>query len=349
MPVKKKEFDLSAFKKKNGLNNDVKDKDLEWIPLSQAFHDVTGLPGLPKGYVILSRGYSNTGKSTSMIEGIVSCQKLGILPVIMDTENSFNWQHARDMGMEFEEIIDEETGEVVNYDGFFIFVNNDDLHNNYGKKRNKDLHEAVIEDVAEFMHDLLDKQANGELDKELCFFWDSIGTLDCEKCVTGKNRNNMWNAAAMEISFKSLVNSRIPGSRKENKPYTNTFFAVQKIWLDNENKVIKHKGGEAMFYAARIIIHFGGIITHGTKKHAATLNKKDYVWGTEVKVEVIKNQITGLTYKGSIISTAHGFITDAMADKYKRANRAFFLQKLGEVDGDITFKEEEVAGGPESD
>ena len=34
-------FDLSSFKEKKGLKQNVKFKEQTWIPLSQAFHDVT--------------------------------------------------------------------------------------------------------------------------------------------------------------------------------------------------------------------------------------------------------------------------------------------------------------------
>ncbi len=83
----------------------------------------------------------------------------------------------------------------------------------------------------------------------------------------------------MEAAFKSLVNHRIPSSRREGKEFTNTFAVVQKIWLDNENKVIKHKGGEAFFYSPRVIVHFGGILSHSTVKLKATSGGETYQFG----------------------------------------------------------------------
>ena len=44
----------------------------------------------------------------------------------------------------------------------------------------------------------------------------------------------------MATCFKSLINYRIPSSRRTDCEYTATFAVVQQIWLDNENKVIKH-------------------------------------------------------------------------------------------------------------
>lgn len=345
--INKKTIDISklkSFKTANGLNEDVKDKELTWIPISKAFTEATGLPGIPKGYITLSRGFSNTGKSTSLMEAIVSAQKMGILPVIIDTENNFNWEHAKDMGLQFDEVVDETTGEVVNYDGFFIFINNEYLIENFGKKRDKKRQEAVIEDVAEFCHDLCDKQAEGDLPYELLFAWDSIGTLDAEISVTSKNRNNMWNAGALETAFKSLINHRLPASRKEGKPYTNTMIAVQKVWLDSMQGRgnIRHKGGEAFYYGARLILHFGGILSHGTEKLKATSGGKEYSFAISTKIEVVKNQINGIQLLGKIISTPHGFISPDNLDVYRKENKDYLLSKLGATSGDIEIISEIV-------
>jgi hypothetical protein len=342
----KKSFSLSNFKALEGFNDEVKDKDLVWIPLSDAYQQVTGLPGIPKGYVSLARGFSNTGKSTTMMELIRGCQQMGILPVIIDTENNFSWEHAREIGIEFNEVCNEH-GEIVSYDGDFIYVNNEILISKYGRKRDKNCDEAVIEDVAELTENLLDMQKKGDLPYELCFMWDSIGTLDCLQCITSKSRNNMWNAGALETSFKTLVNGKIPSSRKESRQYTNTFFAVQKIWIDSMQGagVIKHKGGEAFFYAARLILHFGGIQSHGTARLSATANKRDYSFGIETKLEVFKNQVTGISYKGKIISTPHGFIASGSTnvEKYKNDHKDYLIRKLELLDdAEITIKVENV-------
>ena len=78
-------FDLNAFKNKKGLDKNIKFKDQEWIPLSKAFQDVTSVPGIPMGHIVLLRGHSDTGKTTAMIEAAVSAQKKQILPVFIIT------------------------------------------------------------------------------------------------------------------------------------------------------------------------------------------------------------------------------------------------------------------------
>lgn len=333
-PLKKANLGLSAFKAKNKLNDGIKDKELEWIKLGSAFHKATGLPGFPKGFVSIIRGHSNTGKSTAMALAAVTCQREGILPVIIDTENSWSWDRAKLMGMEFEEIADPETGEIVNYDGFFLYVNNYHLMMNYGRNAIKNVTQASIEDVAEFCEDMISQQAGGELDYELCFIFDSVGTLNGRKSIESKNNNNMWNAGSYNSAFKSLLGYQIPGSRKENMKYTNTFIAVQKIWLQPNavgQPTVKHSGGEFWWYNPRIIVHIGGANSNSLKAHTATSNGQSYIIGTECKISVVKHQ---LTYDGTplsdkkIVSTPHGFIMPEDINEYKKEHRDYIMDKL---------------------
>lgn len=60
---------------------------------------------------------------------------------------------------------------------------------------------------------------------------------------------------------------------------------------------IKHKGGEAFFYATRLILHFGGIISHGTKAVTAKSGNNSFAFGIETKLKVAKNQVTGVNYE----------------------------------------------------
>jgi len=352
-PGDKKSFDLSSFKKHNGMDITVKEKDDTWIPLSESFHEALKVPGLPRGYFTSFRGYSNTGKSTAMYEAVAGAQKIGDLPVIMETEGNWSWEHARNIGVEFEEIVDEETGEIIDYEGDFIFMNGDDLLQRYqcvdysnGKEGTKPLRgEPVIEDIARFMTDLLDAQDAGDLPRNLCFLWDSVGSINGFKSVMSKSNNNQWNAGSMETAFKSLTNHRIPASRRVNKPYTNTFAVVQKIWLDNENKVIKHKGGEAFFYSPRLIVHFGGILSHSTKKLKATSGGETYEFGIETKVRCEKNQVNGIVEQGVLASTPHGYWNPAKIEQYKKEHKDYILARLNTTLDDFTIEKEEQGFG----
>ena len=72
-------------------------------------------------YVSTICGHPNTGKSTLINHAIVSAQRQGIVPVIYDTENNFDFQYAIDMGMDATpvygdvnvEVVDQESGDVT--------------------------------------------------------------------------------------------------------------------------------------------------------------------------------------------------------------------------------------------
>jgi hypothetical protein len=211
----KKNFNLESFKNKKGLLSNSKFKDQTWIPLSKAYQSITSTPGIPQGHVVLLRGYSDTGKTTALLEAAVSAQKSGILPVFIITEMKWNWEHAIQMGVEVNEIKDEE-GNVVDYEGHFIYVDRESINS--------------IEDVASFILDLIDEQKKGNLPYDLLFLWDSIGSVPCELSIRSNKNNNEWNAGAMSTQFGNSVNQRIVLSRKESSPYINTLVCVNKVW-----------------------------------------------------------------------------------------------------------------------
>ncbi len=56
--VNKTEFDLDSFLETEGLDDGVRFKEDSWLVLSEAFHDAVKLPGFPRGYVSMIRGFS---------------------------------------------------------------------------------------------------------------------------------------------------------------------------------------------------------------------------------------------------------------------------------------------------
>ena len=343
-PTPKKKFSLDDFKKKIGAEK-VPSKPLQWIPIDDALKEATGMPGVPKGYVTLFRGYSNTGKSTALMRSIVNAQKIGDLPIIIDTENNIDIGNKRLTLMGFD------------WNGDYILVNNKFLLENFGKHQDKDRKEASIEDLAKAVYYFIDQQKSGNLPVNIFIAIDSIGTLNCIKTINALEKdttdNNLWNAGAYEKAFMSLLNNNIPDSRRIDSEYVITLAAVQKIWYDSMNKVVKHKGGETFFFGARMIYHFGGIITHGTRRVTATSKGRDLNFGFENKVNIAKNHIDGewggISLEGKIISTPHGFI---YGDKdhetaYKKNNILYFRNKFEDdnlIADDLEFKSKAIDG-----
>lgn len=328
-----KSFNLSGFKQKKGLSEtSVKFKEQQWIPFSQAFQDIVSLPGIPVGHITLLRGHSDTGKTTALLETAVSAQKMGILPVFIVTEMKWSWEHAKIMGLEFTEKLDE-NGEVVDYDGFFLYADRGTLN--------------TIEDVAVFMADLMDEQAKGNLPYDLCFFWDSIGSVPCDLSVRSNKNNNEWNAGAMSTQFGNNLNQKILLSRKESYPYTNTLVAINKVWaMKPESPMggpkLQNKGGMSMWYDATLVITFGNITNPGTSKIKAIKDGLQVEFGKRTPVQVEKNHISGVQSRGRVVMTSHGFIPDdkKAVDRYKNEHKDHWLTLMGSTTFDLVEEAE---------
>ena len=324
-------FNLNAFKEKKGLKQNIKFKDQEWIPLSPAFQDVTSIPGIPMGHIVLLRGHSDTGKTTALLEAAVAAQTRKILPVFIITEMKWSWDHAKMMGMDVKEVINPDTGEVENYEGNFIYVDRETINS--------------IEDVAGFILDLIDEQKKGNLPYDLLFLWDSIGSVPCEMSIKSNKNNNEWNAGAMSTQFGNSVNQKITLSRKESSPYTNTLVCINKVWtLKAESPMgqpkLMNKGGYAMWFDSTFVVTFGNVMSAGTSKIKAIKDGKQVEFAKRVNIQIDKNHINGVTTRGKIVMTPHGFILDNDRDlkHYKDARKEDWAKILG--GGDFRVVEE---------
>tara|TARA_R110002020_G_scaffold136857_3_gene305496 strand:- start:7967 stop:9043 length:1077 start_codon:yes stop_codon:yes gene_type:complete len=330
----KSKFSLDSFKEKKGLKQNVKFKDQSWIPLSKAFQNVTSVPGIPMGHIVLLRGHSDTGKTTALLESAVSAQKRNILPVFIITEMKWNWEYAKQMGLEVEEVIDKETGEVENYEGNFIYVDRETIH--------------TIEDVAVFILDLMDEQKKGNLPYDLLFLWDSIGSVPCEMSVKSNKNNNEWNAGAMSTQFGNNVNQRVTLSRKESSQFTNTLVCINKVWTAKAESPmgkpkLMNKGGFAMWFDSTFVVTFGNISNAGTSKIKAIKDGKQVEFAKRVNLQIDKNHINGITTRGRIIMTPHGFINDNDKElkSYKEKNSKAWNKILGGTDFQIIEEDQE--------
>ena len=366
---------------KTDYSKSAADKPLDFIPMPKAFENALKLPGFPMGYMSIITGWSNTGKSTLKNCLIASCINNGILPVIYETENNFDWQYAIDCGVKATPVmgdvevekIDPETGEVtyeveqqiVDYSGDFIYLDTTllaDLYGNNdygaGKQTKSKRKVAVIEDIAYSINSLLDMQDEGKIKRPMCFIWDSVGSLPSLRSYTSKVGNNMFDANILSSAFNTILNSRIPASRRLSEPYTNTFVCVNKIWNDSMNSMggvpsIELKGGKSFYYSARCIIHLGGVAKAATKKLSATAKGQSYSYGITSKIKTTKNQLPtpwNITYEGEISCVHCGLWCPDEIDAYKKQHMKGLLSMIEQAskgtlsdvkESDIVFTEED--------
>ena len=326
--ISKKTFSLSDYKKKKDINNTAF-KPNRYLDLGDAFKEITGIPGPLIGGVNMIMGHSDTGKTTAMVKAAISSQKMGRLPVFIITEMKWSWSHAKIMGLEFDEVVDEDTGEINN-EGNFIYIDKLKLKS--------------IEDVAEFINKTLDDQENGLLPLEVDFFWDSVGSVPSQMSIDKGKNNNEWAAGAMSVQFGASINQRIAASRREGSKYTNSLIVVNKVWVEKADSPmgkpkIKPKGGTTMYFDSVLVIRYGNIANAGSNRIKATKNGKDTYFASRVSINIEKNHITGVSTGGKLLITPHGYLLDDKKelDKYKKDHLDFLVEMLGSEFSDGNF------------
>lgn len=355
------------------------DKPMDFYVMPEGFQDAIKLPGYPIGYISIITGWSNTGKSTNINCLIASAMSKGDFPVIYDTENSFDFSYAISCGMKatpvygMVEKVNEETGEIyeeegiTDYEGDFLYFNTSKLLKLYGKINHKDGSQlkatrdvAVLEDIAYSMTDIIRRVKTGEFNRNILFIWDSIGSIGSYRSYESKVGNNMFDAGALSTAFNTIINQSIPTSRKLDSENTITMVCVNKIWDDSASTggmgagSFALKGGKSMTYAARLIIHLGGVIKAATKKLTAVAKGQQYSYGTLTKMKVTKNHLPtpyNVTYEGELACVHNGMCAVDKLDEYKKTHIKAILEKLEESTkgkfgafdaSEVSFEEVEV-------
>jgi len=330
MALKKRTFSelKTKFSKKANF------KPERFFDLGEAFLDATGLPGPAMGHLQMFLGHTDTGKTTALIKTAVDAQKKGILPVLIITEQKWGFEHAKLLGLDCEEVVDTTTGEV-DWDGFFLF-NNDFQY---------------IEQITDYINELLDAQQKGEIEYDLLFIWDSVGSVPCKMTFEGKG-GKMHNASTLADKIGMGLNQRIGKSRRQDSKYTNTLVVVNQPWVELPDNPfgqpkIKAKGGESLWLNSTLVFRFGNQKNAGTTNISAVKEKRKVKFATRTKITIMKNHVNGLGYEdGKILITPHGFISGKESseekksiDIYKSEYSSYWSEQLG-TNGGFEIKEE---------
>jgi hypothetical protein len=257
-------------------------------------------------------GHSDSGKTTSLLITAVDAQKKGILPVFIITEQKWSWDHAELMGFNREE-------------DFFLF--NSDFE--------------YIEQITDYINELMDAQEKGDIPYDMLFLWDSVGSVPCKMTYDGKG-GKQHNASVLADKIGMGINQRISGSRRTDKSYTNSLVIVNQPWVELPDNPfgqpkIKAKGGEAIWLNSSLVFLFGNQKGAGTTKISITKDKRKIRIATRTKISISKNHINGGGYEdGRILVTPQGFMhgKDDTEEKrsiedYKKEYSEYIGKQLG--------------------
>lgn len=314
MAIKKQSFDKDSIISK--FSSKLKYKPDRFFDLGDAFMDATSVPGPAMGHINMFLGHSDTGKTTALLSAAADAIKKDVLPVFIITEQKFDFGHARLMGIPVEEEVDEETGEIT-YSGPFIFKNDF----------------SYIEQITDFINELFDEQEKGKLPFDLLFLWDSVGSVPCKMTFEGKG-GKMHNASVLSDKIGMGINQRISGSRRADKPFTNTLIIVNQPWVELPDNIygqpkIKAKGGEAVWLNSTLVFRFGNEKNAGTGKITVTKNKRTVTIATRSKITIMKNHVNGIQFTdGKVVVTPHGFMRGKTPEEEKVSKEQYVSKHI---------------------
>jgi len=320
MAIKKKEF---SYIEKYSTKTKYKDDDYYFC--GEPFANACGLPGPLMGSINMFLGHSNTAKTNALISSAVDAIKKGHLPIFIITERKWNWEHAVQLGLQASK------NEDGSWEGPFIF--NDSF--------------SYIEQVTDFINEILDEQDKGNIPQNILFLWDSVGSIPCKMTFDGKG-GKQHNASVLADKIGMGIHRRIGITKKESVPYYATMVVVNQPWVEPADNPfgqpeIKAKGGNALWLASTIVFLFGNQKKAGVSFIPATKNGRKIIFATRTKISILKNHINGLAFQdGRIIATPHGFIHDTKEaiEAYKKEYSQFWNDIL-KGSGDIELGEEE--------
>lgn len=323
MAIKKKTFSLEDIKGK--FSTKTKYKPESFYNCGDAFMEACGLPGPVMGGINMFLGHSNTSKTTALILAAVDAQKRGHLPVFIITEKKWSWDHCVELGFQAEK---NENGE---WDGHFIYNDSFDY----------------IEQMTDYINDILDAQEKGELPYDLAFFIDSIGSIPCKMTFDGAG-GSQHDARVLADKIGRGIHSRISKSKKEDYPHINTMSVIVQPWVQLPDTpfgqaTIQPKGGQALYLAASLVFLFGNQKSSGVNHITATKNGRTISYAVRTKISILKNHVNGIAYKdGKIIAVPQGYISDTKEalDKYKKQYSNYWNAILSGT-GEITLDETE--------
>lgn len=324
-PVRKKKFDLKSYRSKANIV-EIEYKPQEWIDMSKGFKEVTRLPGLPIGHMIMNYGRSDVGKTTMLVEAGAKAIEQGILPILIITENKFSWDRAETMGLYEDECL---------------------VHSGI----------KTIEEGWEVCSNYIAQLEDGSFQKEtgisdVIFLWDSIGAtpskaeLDTakhnaealrkvrESKVAGKEVKDTSKHGGMMVTAKVLKEKfsrdlihKINKTREATCPYNVTMLIVNHAYIappamPGGVATLKPNGGDAIFYSSTLVFRMGGVMSNSSKV-TATKDGVDVSFAIKSALVVDKNHITNVAAKGKILCTDHGFIEDdaKVIKEYKEKHR----------------------------
>jgi len=296
--AKKPTFDLEAFLDEENDSKEVEYNDQKFVVMDEEFQKAIGLPGIPLSDVSMGFGLSDSGKTEFMLHVAKAAVAQDILPILIISENKFK------------------EGRLVNFQ-----LNN----KNSIVKRNL----KTLEDVYDYICQVIAKVKNNTLKKDVILLWDSVAstpskeTFEVLKDGTVKKKYGPQKNAAVIGYYNPFIMDLITTTREKECEHQVGLYMVNQAYIKppefaGAQATLVPNGGEKIWYNLSLSLVF-----KEGQRLKAKKDGMDYAFGLVSRIKVEKNHINGIYGENKIVFVDGDVIpnTSAAIEKYKKENR----------------------------
>ena len=261
-----------------------------WITLKNFFKLASGGEGFPCGHISQIIGEPDSGKTTLMMEGMVSCQKSGGVVYLIDAEHKFSMSRFFLMGGVPEDV---------------VVIQVDSLEGAWD----------AIQDVCK----VIETERTDGNNFQVMICWDSIAASVPDRILEEDESGDSHVAVEAKINNKNIRKLRQFIKRAEVAcVFINHFYTTMPAPGKPPKDVIK--GGEEMTFLTTMVIK----TKKGKKIERGVLGETQKL-GRVTKFEVVKGHFHGRTIEKEVYVVDKGILeSQEELDDYKKTLKGAF-------------------------
>jgi RecA/RadA recombinase len=287
------------------LTSDEVSQVKEFIRMKDYFATAVGVPGFPCGGISQIIGKSDSGKTTMMIEAMVSCQRAGGIVYFIDSEHKFPWDRFEAMGGVAADVI------VLPVDSL------EDAWDAWWKIGKQVL--GVREEGILRLTDA-DGKVTAEVpvdrDIQVLAAWDSVAASVANRILEEEGAGDAHVAVEAKINNKSVRKmKKLVKNARIAALFINHSYMTMPMMGPPEEVV---KGGEEMYFMSSLIIKLvkgekiDRDVTVGGEKFKQKIGRKS-------RIEIFKGHLSGRSTNVVMNVCAPGMLTNDELAEYRKS------------------------------
>lgn len=258
-----------------------------WIPLKPFFKQGTGGDGFPCGHITQLIGKPDSGKSTLAMEGMVSCQKLGGIVYLIDSEHKFSMKRLALMGGSPKDV---------------VVIQTENL-------------EEAWDAIEKILNEVQTLREEG-VTEPMMMVWDSVAASVPESIMESESGDHH---VAVEAKMNNKNVRRLRQAIKKNElacVFINHYYMTQPKNKYEQSELII-KGGEELTFFSTLIVR----TKQGAKISRTVLGEEQQI-GRTTRFFVHKGHFHGRTITKDVSVVDIGILeTPEDLEKYKKSLR----------------------------